>query len=192
MTSKLHFPRFLTLFAMTLLWSGTVLADSWTLVPEESEIRFRGNQTGNPFEGIFETFTVQIQYDPDQPAAAYVHAAIDTGSAKTGDTQRDEALPGKDWFFSSMFPSATFEANGFTPTGSGQFSTSGTLNIKGIEKDFTLPFTLSIDGSRAVMNADVPLNRQDFDIGAGPWTEGKWVGLDVIVSIKITAIRERS
>ena len=189
MASRFQRFRLFILFIALTLGPGAASADSWTLVPNESEIRFKGKQTGNSFEGVFEAFSVEINYDPTQPENAYVRANIETGSAKTGDTQRDEALPGKDWFFSSMFPVATFEAQGFTPIGGNGFSTDGRLMIKGVEKDLTLPFTLTLDNTRAVMSAEVPLNRNDFTVGAGPWAEGKWVGLDVTVSINITAER---
>lgn len=192
MASKLRFLWVFWVFMATALWPGTAYADGWTVVAEESEIRFTGNQTGNPFEGRFETFTVQIDYDVGQPEKAFVRAVIDTGSAKTGDTQRDEAMPGKDWFFASMFPSATFTANGFAAHGDNQFSTNGTLEIKGVQKNLEMPFSLSIDGNRATMTSTVSLNRQDFGVGVGPWAEGKWVGLDVEVAIKLVAVRKGS
>ena len=180
-----------------LLWflclagaSIPVLADSWVIKPEESRISFTGTQTGDLFEGHFETFDVDIMFDPDAPDQAYVRAVVDTASAITGDTQRDEALPGKDWFFVSMFPQAVFEARGFIPLGGKRFQASGMLSLKGVERPVTLPFKLHIKGDTAKMTSELSLLRSDFGVGVGPWAEGKWVGLEVNVSVSLTAMRE--
>lgn len=180
-----------------LLWflwlSGTsipVLANSWVITPEDSRISFTGTQTGNLFEGHFKTFDADIRFNPGAPDQAYVRAVIDMASAITGDTQRDEALPGKDWFFVSMFPQAVFEARGFIPLGGERFQASGMLSLKGVERPVTLPFTLHIKGDTAKMTSELSLLRSDFGVGGGPWAEGKWVGLEVSVSISLMATRE--
>ena len=176
-----------------LLWlsaaSSPVLADSWAIRPGESRVAFTGTQTGDPFEGHFKTFDAEITFDPGAPDRAYVRAVIDTASAITGDSQRDEALPGKDWFFVSMFPQAVFEAHGFTPLGGERYQASGTLSLKGVERPVTLPFALQIGGDTAKMTSEFSLLRSDFGVGGGAWAEGKWVGLEVNVSISLTATR---
>lgn len=162
---------------------------SWTVVKDQSFISFAGTQTGNPFEGRFETFEVDIQFDPNEPASAQVSASIDSGSALTGDTQRDEALPGKDWFNIVEFPSISFRASGFQKIGPNDFITDGVLTVLGVDHSLSLPFQLTIEGTQARMEADITLDRQILGIGKGPWAEGKWVGLDVNVKIRIQATR---
>ncbi len=192
MLNKLNMLKALGALCLAVTGAQAARADTWTVVPDESEIRFVGTQTGSMFEGTFKDFSVQVTYDAANPQNARVHASIDTGSAKTGDTQRDEALPGKDWFFASMFPTAIFETEGFKKTGPDNFTTNGSLEIKGVKQELALPFTLTIEGDRATMTSELSLNRQDYNVGAGPWAEGKWVGLDVKVMITIVAERDKS
>jgi len=180
----------LLVVAFALSTTPTVLADDWVLVPSESSIHFTGTQTGEPFSGVFTRFGANISYDAAKPESAQVRAEIELASVSTGDAQRDTALPTKDWFFVSSFPQATFEAVGFQSFGENRFSTAGDLSLRGHRKPIALPFELKIEGNRATMNATVTLNRADFGVGAGPWADGKWVGLDVTVFINIVAERK--
>ncbi len=183
-------PALAFLCALQLLAaSGNALADSWIVDMGKSRLSFSGTQTGEPFEGQFERFETNIRFDPATPAQASVRAVIDMTSASTGDNQRDQALPQKDWFFVSMFPSTVFEANGFTPVAGEQYKTNGTLTLRGIEKPLTLYFDLKIDGDEARMTASHTLVRSDYSVGTGPWAEGKWVGLEVSLSIQLIARR---
>ncbi len=177
-----------------LLFAATpaVMADDWLLVPGESTISFTGTQTGEPFSGVFNRFGTDISYDPANPASARVRAEIDLASVSTGDAQRDTALPTKDWFFVAAFSHATFEAVGFQPTGENSFNVAGELSLRGLKKPVTLPFELKIEDDRAAMNATFILNRADFGVGSGPWADGKWVGLDVTVTLNIVAERNAS
>jgi len=80
-------------------------------------------------------------------------------SARTGDTQRDTALPQADWFDVKHFPQATFEAAGFTPKGDGAYEAAGKLTIRGVTKDAVLPFTLAITGDGATAKGHLGLVR---------------------------------
>jgi polyisoprenoid-binding protein YceI len=168
----------------------SAIATDWRIITEESSVEFSGTQTGVAFSGKFTRFGADISFVPADPASAHVKAEIDLASATTGDTQRDTALPQEDWFFVSAFPKATFEATGFQPQGDNRYSTVGTLTLKGITKTVPLSFTLTFNGGRALMQASLTLNRADFSVGAGPWAEGKWVGLNVDVSLNIVAERK--
>lgn len=177
--------RFLMFFWVFL--SPAAIASDWRIVTEESTIEFSGTQTGLPFSGKFTRFGADISFDPADPASANVKAEIDLASTFTGDTQRDTALPQEDWFFVSAFPKATFEATRFQQLGDNRYSTVGTLTLKGITKTVPLSFTLTFDDGRALMQSSLVLNRADFGVGTGPWAKGKWVGLNVDVSLNIVA-----
>jgi len=174
---------------LLLLVTPAVAADDWVVVSDESSIRFTGTQTGEAFSGVFKRFETDISYDPDNPADARVRAVVDLASVSTGDTQRDTALPTKDWFFVSSFPQATFEAVGFQLIGGNLFNVTGKLSLRGLEQNITLPIDLKVEGSRAAMQTTFTLKRADFGVGTGPWAEGKWVGLDVIITLNIIAER---
>jgi polyisoprenoid-binding protein YceI len=177
------------LFGFAFVLSSPALAATWTVDPAASKLGFSGVQTDQPFSGTFKTWTGTIDFDPAKPEAAHVLITIDPGSAATGDTQRDEALPTDDWFAASKFPKATFEATGFTPKGGTKFETTGKLTIRGLTKDVTLPFDLTIDGNTAHAVGSTKLVRTNFGVGQGDWATDQWVALDVTVNVDLTAHR---
>lgn len=163
---------------------------AWAIDKAASKIEFSGTQTGKAFTGRFEEFDATIVFDPENPSAARIEAVIDTGSAKTGDRQRDAALPGAEWFSAKMFPQARFVSQSVAAAAGEGFEARGKLTIREAEKDLVLPFTLAIDGDRAVADAAVTLNRADFGVGQGEeFLTDKWVGYDVSVTIHIEATR---
>ncbi|WP_246689428.1 YceI family protein [Methylobacterium sp. WL19] len=68
-------------------------AAEWQVDPSKSAIRFSGVQVGVPFTGGFQRFEAAVDFDPAKPETGHATVLIDLSSAKTGDVQRDEALP---------------------------------------------------------------------------------------------------
>ena len=176
-------------FILTLAIASPTLAADWTMQPAKSALGFSGVQTGAPFHGVFSQWMAQISFDPANPQAAHVKVTIETASAKTGDTQRDTAMPDTDWFNASVFPQAVFEATGFTPEGENKYQTVGTLTIRGISQKITLPFTLVITGNEAEAKGEISLLRTAYGVGQGSWTSGDWVGLNTNVNFDVMAVK---
>ena len=173
--------------ALLALASSPALAASWTMLPTQSTLGFSGVQTGTPFQGTFGQWSALISFDPATPQTARIKITIATASAKTGDTQRDEALPGADWFDTKAFPQAVFQATGFTPEGGSNYQTTGTLTIRGISQKLTLPFSLVITGNQAVAKGQISLKRTDYGVGQGSWATGDWVALNAGVNFTLVA-----
>jgi len=169
--------------------SAPVVEGAWRIDSQASRIAFTGTQTGKEFTGAFETFDLTVVLDPADLSAARIEAVIDTGSAKTGDRQRDAALPGADWFSTAAFPQARFESESVTASGEGDYEAHGKLSIRGIVKEIAFPFTLTIETGRAVADGQIALNRTDFGLGQGEFLTDKWVGYDVDVTVHIEATR---
>lgn len=182
--------RVLILATALALAGGPALAATWTIDPAKSTLGFAGTQTGEGFSGTFKTWSGTIDYDPARPEAAHVAISIDTASAATGDAQRDEAIPGEDWFDAAKSPKATFEATGFTPKGGDQFETTGKLTLRGATKDVTLPFRLTVDGDTAHAAGKANLVRTNWGVGQGSWASDQYVGFGVDVSVDLTAKRQ--
>lgn len=162
-------------------------AASWTLDPAKSKLGFTGSQSGTPFSGRFKTWTALIDFDPANPGAAHILATIDVTSATTDDPQKDEAMPQADWFDASNFAKATFEATGFTPKGGTSFETTGKLILRGVSKNVSLPFELTVEGNQAHAVGKAQLVRTDFGVGQGSWSSGDMVALDVTVDVDLVA-----
>lgn len=162
----------------------------WVVDDQGSSVRFQGALNDKRFDGSFSHFAVGIALDPSNPAqGGVIEALIDLGSVDAGDSEKNEALPKETWFHIDAHPVATFRSDTIVSTGEGSFDAIGTLSIKGITKDVTLPFTLIVDDvtGRAAATGSVTLNRSDFQVGTGEFAEGKWVSFDVEVTVQIEA-----
>ena len=170
--------------------ASPVLAGDWTVDPAKSQISFSGTQAGAGFTGRFGHWTAQIAFDPANPAAGHALVSIDTASAATGDTQRDEALPQSDWFDAKRFPQARFEAKSFRALGGDRFEAVGSLTIKGVSKDVTLPFSLQISNDQAHVQGKLEIDRTAFNVGEGAWAAPTFVGTPVGIAIDLQAAKK--
>lgn len=163
-------------------------ADSWTVVPDASDILFTGSQMGASFEGQFRTFTADIAFSPDDLAGSRIAVTIDMASAHTGSADRDNELGKEDWFAVDRYPEATFVAGTVTADGTGYLA-DGTLTLRGESHPLTLPFTVEIDGSRAVADGAVTIDRTLWGVGQGEWASGEGVGKEVEIRVHVEADR---
>jgi len=163
---------------------------NWKMRPDESSIIFRGKQTGDEFSGEFKTFTADIVFNPDFIKAASVEAVIDMSSFDAGDKDRNDALPGKDWFAVKDFPKAVFKSDNFIDLGDNTYEAKGELTIRGVSLPVTLPFKLDLSEDRlARMSGTLEIDRSDFGVGQRAWAKGEWVDLNVGIDITIVADR---
>lgn len=176
----------LVLMALQAVPSHVFAAD-WQVDPAKSAIRFSGVQVGAPFTGSFQRFEAAVSFDPTKPETGRATVLIDLNSAKTGDVQRDEALPQKDWVDVKAEAKARFEATRFVDKGNGRYDAIGTLTIRGKTKPVTLPFRLTLDEGKAHAVGHLDLIRTEFGVGQGPWASGQWVALEVGVDVDLVA-----
>lgn len=169
--------------------AAAVSAPAWKVDYAKSRLGFSGTQTGKAFEGRFEKYEAKIAFDPENPENALIDVTVDMSSARTGDRQRDAALPGSDWFKVKEFPAARYVAARVEKKADGSFIAHGNLTIRGVERSLPLPFTLQVDGKTATAKGEARLLRTDFGVGQGEFADGAWVGLDVTVTVEIRAMR---
>lgn len=161
----------------------------WRVDYGKSTLSFTATQVGSAFTGRFEKYDAEIVFDPSDLEAASINVSVDMNSAKTGDRQRDVALPEKDWFDARAHPTATFVSQNIKSSGGGDYVAHGTLTIRETSKAVDLPFHLEINGDTAHATGGLTLVRTDFGVGQGEFSTDEWVGLEVDVKIDITATR---
>jgi cytochrome b561/polyisoprenoid-binding protein YceI len=159
---------------------------AWT-VAKSSTLGFTASWAGDAIEGQFKRWTADILFSPDALDRSKLTVAIDMSSATTGDDQRDSSLPGDDFFATATHPKAIFTASTFRKTGEGRFVADGTLDLRGVKKPLSLPFTLKIDGDTATARGVTTLDRTAFGVGQGEWASTDQIGGKVKVSFAITA-----
>ncbi len=164
---------------------------NWTVDFAKSRLGFSGTQTGEPFQGAFARYNAAIAFDPAHPEASHIKVTVDLSSATTGDTQRDTALPGDDWFDIAHFPQASFASDSIRKKPDGSYEAIGTLTMRGISHPLTLPFTLDVNGTSAHAKGHATLIRTAFGIGQGQWATADYVALEVGIDIDIVAGRAK-
>jgi len=170
---------------------ATALKDPlvWT-VDKTSTLGFSATWAGDAIEGQFKRWTADILFSPYALDRSRLTVSIDMSSAATGDDQRDQSLPSDDFFAAASHPKATFTATKFRKTGEDKFVADGTLDLRGVKKPVSLPFTLTIFGDTAMAHGVTTLDRTAFGVGQGEWASTDQIGGKVKVSFAITAKRK--
>lgn len=163
---------------------------SWTIL-RTSTLRFRTSWSGEGIDGAFTRFDGDIDFDPDALDRSRVEIKVNTGSAVTGDGQKDETLRSADWFSIASYATATFKADRFRKTGTDRYVASGTLRLKGVTLPISLPFTLRIRGDTARMQGSAVIDRTAYRIGEGEYSATSDIPASVRVEVAVQATRKR-
>lgn len=161
-------------------------ATATRLVADKSQIAFVSKQMGVPVEGTFKKFDAQVAFDPRKPEGGTVALQIDTASASLGVPMSDAELPKAPWFDTGHFPQASFQSSAIKALGEGRFEMAGKLTIKNISRQVTVPVTIASSGGYAVATGSFTIQRLDYKVGDGEWTDTSVVGNDVQVRFKFT------
>ena len=161
-------------------------AEQWKLLPEHSSIGFTASYDDIAFDGHFEKFSVELYFDPKQPAASKLSSSVETASVNTNSRDRDEALADPAWFHFSVYPTANFIGHQISQLDSETFQAIGTLTIRNQKQEITFPFKWrSLNANQTQVSAEFLLDRRDFEIGNGEWTEDETIGFSVNVKISL-------
>ena len=169
--------------------AAPAVADSWTVDHDASRLGFEGRQGGDGFEGVFQRFDAQIEFDPQRLEESHAVVTIDMSSASTGAEQRDGLLPTEDWFDVAQFPESRFETTGFREVGPGLYEADAQLHIRGVAQDVILPFSLEIAGDQAQVDGALEMSRATFGVGQGDWESPDVVAHEVKVVVQLVARR---
>lgn len=151
----------------------------------QSRIAFVSKQMGVPVEGAFGRFDAQIAFDPRKPEGGSVVLQIDMASASLGVPQSDAELPKAPWFDAVKFPKAVFQSSAIRALGGGRFEVAGTLTLKGRTQPLAVPVTITQSGDMSLATGAFALQRLEFRIGDGEWTDTSIVANEVQVHFKL-------
>ena len=166
-----------------LAFSGAALAH--TVDPAKSEISFGFKQENVPGSGKFKKFTAQITFDAAKPEATRANIDVDVTSVELGDPGWNSDIQGASWFNTKQFPKALYVVSSAKAIGGGRYESAGKFTLKGITRDVVTTFTAKADGGGTLLEGSVPLKRNDFKIGDGPWADTSVVANEVAVRFKV-------
>lgn len=157
----------------------SVFARDWQVDPTMSALAFKCSYQGTAFDGKFKKFDATISWDAANLAASKFDVTVDLASADTGNSDRDDALTGVDFFDAGKFPQAHFVTTAFTKSADSTIVAIGNLTIRGQTRPVTLKVMFIETGSTATLDVDTTLKRADYELGASSdWAD---VGADVPV-----------
>jgi polyisoprenoid-binding protein YceI len=181
------------LLALTALAAAASLsAETYTIDPVHSSLRFTLRHVVSKFTGSFTKITGTVNYDAAAPEKSTVEATIAIGSVNTADDKRNGHLLSPDFFDAAKFPVATFKSKSFKKTGADTFDVTGDLTIKDVTRPVTLQASLLGTGQgmggATVIGWDIStkLNKSDYGVN-GPAMLGKVLGDEVAINISIEA-----
>jgi polyisoprenoid-binding protein YceI len=176
--------KHLTLIAplvLALAVPGIAGAADYAVQPAGSKLGFTSSFQGQSFDGTFNKWTAAISYDAAKLAASKFDVDVDLASVKTGDNDRDGALPGADFFNVAKFPKAHFVTTGFRQNGA-QVIADGNLTLRGVTKPVSLNVTFKPQGAGATLDVSGSVKRLDFGVGGGDYADTSVIGGDVKIN----------
>lgn len=172
--------KFLGLVTVVILLSAFTTSSpmSWNII-ESHSIQFSTKKA----KGDFKRFTGDIQFDQDNLQNSKFDVKIDVKSIGTGNFLKNRHAKGKNWFNSKEFPTINFQSKSFAKASDG-YEVLGTLEIRGIQKEITIPFNFTDNTFRGSFTID----RTDFKVGK---TTGmsKGVGKEITLNISVPVTR---
>ncbi len=153
----------------------------WEGTQEESSIKFNIRNLGINVEGVFDSFTTEVDYNKNQPSSSRFSAKIQVNSINTGINKRDNHLRQEEFFHVKKYPAITFQSTEVSSPGSNQLKVKGDLTIKGKTLPIELDVTISESGGKTAFTISGELDRRDFGVGGSSWTMSDDVYLDLYV-----------
>jgi len=186
----------LAVAAIGLLLAGRVYAaDTYAVDPAHSSIGFTVKHLMvSTVPGSFGQFQGSVTYDPADPNSFKADMTIQTASINTNVVKRDEHLRGPDFFDAEKFPTITFTSRSLSGS-NGQYDLAGSLTIKGVTKDVSIPVTISgpvkspMGGEAIGLSGQLVIDRQEFGVSWNKTLDngGYMVSNDVNISINLEA-----
>ncbi|OOG42494.1 YceI family protein [Rhodanobacter sp. C05] len=156
-------------------------AADYSVQPAASTLGFSGSFQGASFNGQFGQWTAAVSYDAAKLASSKFDVNVTLASVKTGDKDRDGALPGSDFFNVAKFPQAHFVTTGFRQNGA-QVIADGNLTLRGVTKPVSLVVTFKPQGNGATLDVAGTVKRLDFGVGTGDYADTSVIGADVKIN----------
>jgi polyisoprenoid-binding protein YceI len=169
---------------------------TFTIDKAHSEATFQVRHLLTKVRGHFADFAGTIQFNDEAPEQSSVSLTILSASIDTNTTDRDRHLRSEDFFFVNKHPVITFVSSRITKKGSDEYDVRGTLTIRGVAKEISLPVTFlghakdPWGNARLGFEAETTINRKEFGLmwNAALETGGFLVGDEVKINLQIQAI----
>ena len=173
---------------------------SWQLDKSHSSVEFSvRHMMISKVRGRFEDFSVDINFDENNPANTTVEATVQVDSINTREAQRDGHLKSPDFFDADTYPTMTFKSTRVDKVDAKHAKLIGDLTIKNTTNSVTLdveyvgqaknPFTGDVT---AGFTASGKINRKDWGMAWNQALEtgGILVGEEVPIHVEVELVKQ--
>lgn len=167
------------IFTLALLMCAPTFAAERALQNAASRITFNFQQMKVPMDGSFKKFSGKIDFDAAKPETSKIEISVDVASISVYE-EADPEVVKPIWLNAAAFPQARFVSKRIKALG-GRYQAEGTLSIKGINREVTVPFDYKEQGTNASVDGQFTLKRGDYKVGEGEWSAFDIVANDVLV-----------
>lgn len=178
----------LALLPLALLVSTPALASDWEIDHDASELTFETDVLDALVTGRFSEFGAAIGFDPDNLADSYIDATVRVGSGTTSTPSYTEEMLSDGGLAPDDYPTATFMSETIEASDACDtcYLARGDLILRETRLPAELPFSVTIEGDRAVADGELVIEREPFGIGGSSWGEAAAV---ITVTVHIEADR---
>ena len=150
-------------------------------------VTFSVLQAGAPATGEFRRFSGEACFS--QGRITRIEASLDPSSVDTGLPELDEGLKKKDFFAVNEYPRVSFVSSAVQSQGN-MHTVHGTLEIKGNRREIDVVLRSQPSGNKMSIAGSFVLDRLQYGIGTGEWTNTNWLGAEVKLEINATMTRK--
>jgi polyisoprenoid-binding protein YceI len=188
--------------ALTLLWSGSLLAEVKELKVDatESYVAWVGKKVTGEHNGIVKVSEGKVQVEDGVVVGGSF--AIDMSSIKNNDIESDKwrnkletHLKSDDFFNIETFPKSTFTIKEVAAGNEGEQILKGDLTIKGITLPVSLPASIKQEEGKYIGTGKIVLDRAKWDIkyNSGKFFDPNTLGDkliydDIAIEVKVVAL----
>ncbi len=176
------------LLSTAFAFSAAVQAQTYEVDGQNSLVEFQYKQMGVTMTGRFADLQGTIIFDKEAPDRMSAQIQLPLDTVDTGTEEADEELVKPEWFDMAQHPTATFESVQISALKEDQYTVDGVLQIKGQTQELSFPVTVSHDESgKLVFEAEFAIDRGDFNIGSGSWSDPSLVSNEVTIKARVVS-----
>jgi polyisoprenoid-binding protein YceI len=156
-------------------------AECFTVDSARASVAYEVKQAGSPFRGKFRRFGGEICLEAGR--VTLVDVWLDPASVDSGLPEIDAALRGRDFFAVDQYPRVAYTSRSVQVRANALVA-RGVLQMKGKRRNLDASFGLQRDAGGVKVSGSLMLQRLDYDIGVGEWSNTEWLSGEVKVDFE--------
>jgi polyisoprenoid-binding protein YceI len=173
--------RVVVLLAAVAWLPASYAEDCYRADDRKGSVSFEVKQADAPFRGKFRRFGGEVCLLEGR--ATRIDVWLDPATVESGMPDIDAALKDADFLAVDRYPRIVFTSLSVEARGNSQLA-HGVLEIKGKRHDLDIPFSLQREGGNPMVSGTLKLNRLEYGIGTGEWSNTKWLSGEVNVQFQ--------